>query len=343
MESYVIERIPELPCPEGSDKQIRARITEFNQLASSLDASQLPRLLDEAQNPSPACRGLELLYGVADMLSVEAAGAYRKTMALLAVAGTVLTLAFLLYDEAELFWMIWLVGAMLVWQIVLRRASRRSRAHRHYLEYRVLAEYLRVQVMLHHAGSALRAKDLLTWSQRDDMRWVAAALDALDDMPAGAPHDISDCWVGDQRRYHENAVARSQQAVAYSDRVVRLATAASVVLYVIALGFELACGGLLGQAPLAGVPVDVWRAVLKIALGGLSAATLFVSSYFGSLSLPRVLADHERLARFYAQAEVWLAEQGQSEELLGHIAREELAETSNWYSYQQDNVPDINV
>ena len=43
------------------------------------------------------------------------------------------------------------------------------------------------------------------------------------------------------------------------------------------------------------------------------------------------------------QAELWLAEQGQSEELLAYIAREELAETSNWYSYQQDNVPDINV
>jgi hypothetical protein len=168
----VIERMPELPCPEGSDRQIRARITEFNRLASGLDAGRLPRLLGEAQNPSPTCRELELLYGAADLLSVEAAGAYRKTMAL---------------------------------------------------------------------------------------------------------------------------------------------------------------------------PVDVWRAVLKIALGGLSAATLFVSSYFGSLSLPRVLADHERLARFYAQAELWLDEQGQSEELLAHIAREKLAETGNWYSYQQDNVPDINV
>ena len=78
MESHVIEQMPELPCPEGSDKQIRARITEFNRFASGLDASQLPRLLDEAQNPSPACRGLEMLYGAADLLSVEAAGAYRK-------------------------------------------------------------------------------------------------------------------------------------------------------------------------------------------------------------------------------------------------------------------------
>lgn len=343
MESHVTKPTPQLPCPEGADKQIRARIAEFNQLASGLDMSQLPRLLDDTQDPSPACRDLELLYGAADALSLEAAGAYRKTMALLAVAGTVLTLAFLLYDEAELFWMIWLVGAMLVWQVVLKRASRRSRAHRHYLEYRVLAECLRVQVMLRHAGSALRTNDLLTWSQRDDMPWIATALDALDDAPAGEVHDIRDCWVGDQRRYHQNAIARSQHAVAYSDRVVRLATVASMALYVVALIFELACGGLLGQAPLSGVSVDVWRAVLKIALGGLSAATLFVSAYYGSLSLPRVLADHERLARFYEQAELWLAEQGQSEELLASIAREELAETSNWYSYQQDNVPDINV
>lgn len=343
MESHVSEPIPQLPCPEGADKRTCARIAEFNCLAADLDVNKLPRLLDESQDPSPACRELELLYGAADALSIEAAVAYRRTMALLAVAGTVLTLAFLLYDEAELFWMIWLVGAMLVWQVVLRRAAKRSRSHRHYLEYRVLAEFLRVQVMLRHAGSALKTTDLLTWSQRDDMPWVTAALDALDDAPVGVPHDISDCWVGEQRRYHQNAVARSQQAVAYSDRVVRLSTMASMVLYVIALAFELLCGGLLGQAPLSGVPVDVWRAVLKIALGGLSAATLFVSAYYGSLSLPRVLADHERLARFYAQAEEWLAEQSQGEELLARIAREELAENSNWYSYQQDNVPDINV
>jgi hypothetical protein len=94
---------------------------------------------------------------------------------------------------------------------------------------------------------------------------------------------------------------------------------------------------------LRGVSVELCRTVLKIVMGGISAATLFVSSYYGRLSLPRVLSDHRKMERFYAHMARQLRLQGQTEELLRVLAREELTENGNWYSYQSDNTPDLNL
>ena len=337
------EVMVELPCPADASERVRGVVAEFNRRAMRIDAAGLPRLLGGDEVRDEEFVRLEKLYGAADALSLEAARAYRHALVLLAVAGTVLTVAFLLYDEAELLWMVWLVGAMLACELVLRRVARKSRSHERYVGYRALAECLRVQAMLHHAGSTLAVDDLLTWPQRDDMPWLAAVMGELRARKPGERHDSRSCWVGGQRAYHERAAVRSRQALERSERIVQLATAASVVLYAGALVFELLCGGLMGDSLVEVQAVDTWRAVLKIALGGLSAMTLFVSGYYGNLSLPRVVDDHERLSRFYAEADAWLDEQGQTDALLARIAREELIENGNWCSYQRDNAPDVNL
>ena len=54
-------------------------------------------------------------------------------------------------------------------------------------------------------------------------------------------------------------------------------------------------------------------------------------------------ADHEKMARFYAWAAERLDEEGQTPELLERLAREELIENGNWYSYQLEGTPDISV
>ena len=107
--------------------------------------------------------------------------------------------------------------------------------------------------------------------------------------------------------------------------------------------FELVCGGLI-FTPLVRIGnVELCRTILKIVMGTITAVTLFVANYYGRLSLPRSLSDHRKMERFYTRMAERLSRQGQTEELLRVLAREELIENGNWSSYQRDNTPDINL
>ena len=301
-------------------------------------------LLPEDAADDEVLVALEAAYREADKLSVDAAKQYRRTLAVLAAASTGIAISFLLYDAAELLWMILVCGALLAFARWVQLRVENSGSHRRFIEQRALAEALRVQAYLRYAGSPLRVADLLTWTQLEQTGWICGRLDELvGDAGPGVPHDIRACWIEDQLAYHKQAVLRSRGSVERSSRVVRVAFVAGICLYVGVLVFELLCGGLL-TAPLVAIPsLEAWRTVLKIAVGSVSVATLFVSSYYGKLSLERVHADHAKMARFYAWALARLDEEGQTPELLERFAREELIENGNWYSYQLEGTPDISL
>ena len=300
-------------------------------------------LPDDAYGDEVVVR-LEAAYHEADETSVAAAREYRHALAVLATASTGIAVAFLLYDEAELLWMLLVCGALLVFARAFQRRALRLDCHQRFIGMRALAEALRVQVNLRYAGSPLLAADLLTWTQMEETGWIA---DRLRELMAGAgvsvPHDVRACWVEDQRSYHEKAAARTGGDVARAGRVVAVAFAVSVCLYLGALAFELLCGGLLVAPSVHVADIERWRAALKICVGSMSAATLLISSYYGKLSLDRVHADHLKMAHFFAWAADRLAEEGQTEALLERLAREELIENGNWYSYQLDNTPGISL
>ena len=328
---------------EAAMDAIIRQTEEFNRLAADVEGTDRPLLPPDAPRDAVLAR-MEPLYRAAGALSRASAAVYRRALALLAAAATVLTMAFLLYDELQLIWMILLCGVMLLAAWGCRRHAVRSGCHRRYIEYRALAEALRVQLYLRHAGSALEAAALFSWAQQDALAWI---MDGLFALTVGAPpegaHDIRACWVGEQRDYHAAAGERKTRAMRRGDRIIRAAFLISVALYVAALVFELLLGGALlpPVAPLA--DPELCRTLLKLVLGTLSAGALFAANYYGKMSLPRQTADHEKLRRFYARMDALLARQGQTDALLAVIAREELAENSSWYACQLDNTPDFSL
>ena len=320
-----------------------ARTEDFNRLALELDESAGYPILPSDAPDDGVLNCMERLYRAADALSVRFAAVYRRVLSGLAAAGTVLTMAFLLYDEAQAIWMILVCGAMLLCAALLRRFAERSACHRRYIEYRALAECLRVQVFLRYAGSRIEASELLSWSQQTELTWVMDALCGLGlGLPPKEGHDIRSCWVQDQMNYHRKAEGKARRSFLASERVVRTALIASVTLYAAAVLFELICGGLIFSPTFAVGNVELFRTLLKIAMGSLSASTLFIAGYYGKQSLPRKLSDHGKMRRFYEKIDAQLALRGQTDDLLRVLAREELIENGNWCSYQRDNVPDIN-
>ena len=316
---------------------------EFNREAAALPPSRrhlLPeRVLD------PALERMERVYLSASAISTAASKTFRKILAALAVTSTIVTLAFLLYDEAEAIWMIYVCGIMVLADWLCQKYAQRTDCHRKYIECRALAECLRVQAFLGYAGSGVQASDLLTWTQQEETAWIRDALCALTVGPTDRErHDILACWVEDQENYHRSAQKKSLRSSVGSGRVVGTALILSVTLYFAALLFELFCGGELGVQPLAAVGnVEIYRTWLKIVLGGISAVTLFIANYYGKLSLSRQLSDHEKMAHFYHEVAEQLRQRGQTEELLTVLAREELIENGNWCSYQRDNTPDFSL
>ena len=313
---------------------------EFNALAAPLDTSGGILLPERQDDGVLDC--LERLHSAADTLSLRFSALYRRLLMALAAEGTVLTMAFLLYDEAQAIWMILVCGAMLLAATLTLRHARREACHRRYIEYRALAECLRVQAYLRYAGSGVDAAELLSWREQDETAWIMAALCSLGlGVPPLGKHDIRQCWVEDQLKYHRGAGKKAKRKLRVSERVVRTALIASVTLYFLAVLFELSCGGLIFKPVFAVGNVELFRTLLKIALGSLSAATLFIASYYGKQSLPRSLSDHGKMARFYEKMSEQLAMRGQTDELLEVLAREELIENGDWCSYQRDNTPDI--
>ncbi len=329
----------------GDDETWRTlmdRTEEFNALTGKADPAPYPLLPDDRERDLLLDR-MEKVYQRADALSLQYAKVYRRVLILLAVVSTLITASFLLYDEANLHWLILVCGLALLIAWLLQRYAGRSSCHRRYLEYRVLAESLRAQAFLRYAGVSREAVTLLPWSQQEETPWIAMAMTVLDigERPRQT-HDVRACWAEDQLHYHQTAQKKAKAKLRGSGRVVGVALAVSIALYLAALVFELLFGGLLSRFP-AILEAESCRTLLKLVLGSISAATLFISNYYGKLSLSRGIEDHAKMAAFYERILDRMALCGQVESLLVLLAREELIENGNWCSYQRDNVPDFSL
>lgn len=318
---------------------------EFNRQVRSLRSTKkATSRLPKAASEDAALLRMETISMIAGLLSKSNAKLYKFVLALLAVASALLTFSFLMYDETGATWMILICGVMLLGAWGCKRFAARSDCHRRYLDYRALAECLRVQTYLRYAGGNIRASGLLSWTQITETGWIAEALSALEIAPPpSVGHDIRSCWVQDQLKYHRSAGVRSKKAMDGSEHIVHMSLLTSVILYFLAVVFELLVGNLFFPSILQLERVELYRTILKIFLGTISAVTLFVSNYYGKQSLSRSVSDHKKMELFFNWIDRQLEQRGQTEELLMALAREELIENGNWCSYQRDNKPDLSI
>ena len=288
--------------------------------------------------PCPsALQEVDEMFGAADVLSIENSERQRRILLALSAAGTLLTMSFLLYDEANLHGLILACGVMIVFLTLILKVADRLDCHRKYIEYRVLAEALRLQFFLSTAGIGTRVADMLPWSIKQGIPWIGEVLSSLADTSLKDKSSVLDCWIRDQKAYHERALSKAKKKNLKDMRISRVIVCITVAAYVIALLFELA----VYKNPPEKLNTEFVRTILKILLGTMSAVTLFTGSYYGKMSLPNVIDDHRRMIALYASAEQGIQEHGESEVLLLALAREFLNENSTWYAYQSKNTPDL--
>ena len=284
----------------------------------------------------PALIKIDEIYGAADSLSILNAEKNNRILLILSIVGTLITISFLLYDEAELHGLIVACIVMILCLFFIRRISNRLDCHRKYIEYRVLAETLRVQYFLCVAGIKENVIEILPWFTKKSIPWIEEVILSLPTVEISEKKSILDCWIRDQKAYHDSALKKSEAKKQRNDRTTKIVIVITIIFYIVALLFEfhMYTGGEWANA-------NVIRAILKIILGTMSAVTIFTGSYYGKMSLSNIIDDHKRMSALYEQAEKDISQNGETDELIIFLAREFLIENGTWYAYQNKNKPDI--
>ena len=308
---------------------------------------------------------IDELFGAADVLSIRNAKKYRLILLALAFVGTLVTFLFLLYDEANLHMLVLACVGMILCLFLIGRIANRIDCHKKYLEYRVLAESLRVQYFLYSLGVKVNISELLPWTLKQCVPWIREILkelpvsNAVQEDATSVEESLEaeeailakktlsgfeqvsalDGWIRAQRAYHEKALRKTRKQDRVSSRVSRIVLIITIVSYIGAVIFELfLCQKVGGETN-----AELIRSIMKIILGTLSATTLFTGSYYGKMSLSNVIDDHQRMIALYDQTEQEILQKGETEEILLSLAQECLNENSTWYAYQSKNTPDINL
>lgn len=285
---------------------------------------------------NPSLKVIDETYGAADVLSIENAKKHQRILLILSIFGTLITMAFLLYDEAELHGLILACIIMIIFLFLIRRIANNLDCHRKYIEYRVLAETLRVHYFLSIAGIKTQITDILPWFIKKGIPWIEEILQTLPAVEIGEKKSILKCWIQDQKAYHENAVIKSEKKKKRNNNVNYVVTIITIFAYIVTLIFELFIYNNTSD-----IDANIIRAILKIIVGTMSAMTIFTGSFYGKMSLTNIIEDHKRMSSLYEKTENEILQHGENEEELLELARECLIENSAWYSYQTKNKPDI--
>ena len=227
-----------------------------------------------------------------------------------------------------------------------------------YLQYRILSETLRVQFYLTAADTGAYIGNAFTWTQKQEVTWISKAVSALltgapteDQIPADA---IKTAWICGQLAYHKKALTRDLHKHLFNEKTARWMLICSVALFAAVFILEFSFSPIMTQSIfMKRLPVFFLhhsdqalslRSLMKILLGGISAMTVFLANYYGKLSFERKSIDHKKMVRLFASAKaIYETGQAHSKVLFTELAREEIIESGNWFSYCQENKPSFNL
>jgi len=170
-------------------------------------------MLDEGlpgRQPSASAKFVEYLFDVADHLAIHYQRQVNRNLFGIYGLATLMGLVFILYSEySEPHWLLWLFLGLFTAGVALHITGTRREWHRKYLDYRALAEALRVQFYWHLSGvvesrSVAFAYENFLQKQDVELGWIRHVMRAAslyrsrsrEPDPAWVPWVI-ERWVGD--------------------------------------------------------------------------------------------------------------------------------------------------
>lgn len=242
------------------------RIAQFNvdcaRHATSIEAAV--REAEEAASktePAVVNTAIEQCFSVADWLAIHYQKRVQAAMRAMYSLAALMGFAFVLYDGLNQAQMIYVFLVLFAVGVILDRVAGKRDWHRKYLDYRALAEGLRVQAYWRRAGLSMTgdaefAHDNFLQKQDVDLAWIrnvmrAAALDAASN--ATVDFDLQrviDEWVGEpgtsgQLHYYERRLAERIRNYRFTSRIgalslwIGIAISVFLALFVFILSWDV--------------------------------------------------------------------------------------------------------
>ncbi len=284
----------------------------------------------------PALIEIDNLFAVADNLSIKNAQIHKRILLALSILGPLISIVFFLYFEGEMHGMILLCTILIAILYLVHRQSNRLDCHRKYLEYRVLAETLRVQFFLSIKGSKVQVSEILPWFIKKGIPWIEEIIQTLPLNEVTEKKDIIYFWVFDQKAYHEGALLKAEAKRKKEKKITKIAIYVTVSTYILGLLFETV---MYFHSP--DIDAHLIRIGLKIIIGFMSVSTIFLESYYGKMSLSEKINDHKRMISLYEKIRKDILVKGETDEILLYLANQFLIENSTWYAYQSKNKEEL--
>ena len=303
----------------------------------------------------PTLVQIDSYYKVADKLSVQNARKHERNLQIIPYVAIALTVVFFFYFELEIHFLIALCVLLLIALDLIHRRAKKSDCHRKYLEYRVLAETLRVQFFLSISGMEKEAIELLPWFTKKGIPWIEDILNKIELKKVKEKQPILHIWILDQKSYHEEALSKALKKKKKEDIIKKTALYVTIIAYLGGLIFEsiiyfyspdvaTLLRPIFGTNIL-GHPINehTIRILIKATIGIASISILFIENYFGKMSLTETINDHKRMFKLYQKVEEDIRDNKgkESPEIIINLAREFLNENSTWYAYQSKNNIDL--
>ena len=289
----------------------------------------------------PTLIEIDELYGAADVLSMKHADRHHEKIRNISLIAPLIVFFFLLYEAAAQHWLIFVVTALIILLYFVYRQPNKENAHEKYLEYRVLAEALRIQYFISKAGIKKKVIEILPWFTEIRIPLVKNVLSELSSTETDKKEPILDCWIRDQMKYHDNAHKRALKQLEKNELYEKISLIATIIFYIIALIFEIT---MILYAPFEVETAHWVRAGLKIGVGTATAITIFLSNYYGKMSLSSKVEEHLRMYWLYQKVETKIRQtKEEDEDEIIYLAEQCLIENASWYSHQKKNTPDFAV
>ena len=230
--------------------------------------------------------------------------------------------------------MILIYAALIIIGAVIVFIAGKRKYHENYVNYRLLAEILRVQKVMDLAGIRKNAADFLPQTLREETDWIYRIVETgVHDEPIADMDTLKFLWLEEQLNYHIGARQKTEKKLKRNNII-------STAVMIITLGV-IAWACILEFIPALDINAEASILTLKngvlILVGILSAISVFLSSYYGKQNLERKCHNHINMAKLYDTALKENEDKPLTKETIEGIAREEILENSNWYSYMKES------
>lgn len=212
------------------------------------------------------------------------------------------------------------------------RAAKKKQYQTKYLDYRALAEGLRVQFFWEYAGIHESAGDYYLRKQKSELDWIRYALRTMaipSDDESFSPREhtnesrydrfelLLNSWIGDQAKYYPRAMKRDHNKLFKLEMLINFFFAMGIGLVVVQLTIE---------------PQDVLTMVIGLA----PVVAALLGGYIERNALVGHIKQYERMGELFAHAKDWLqkllteGKRHEASEFIIEIGKEALSENGDW-------------